>query len=74
MACGSCTGKRGARCWIALYTGRVFAALAAVIPIGPLVEAVVFNALERVTVRRWGLQRREPYIRVLNASGNGGSE
>lgn len=40
-----------------LYTDRVFAGLAMVILIGLLVEGVVFNALERVTVRRWGLQR-----------------
>jgi len=28
-----------------------------VILIGLLVEGLVFNALERVTVRRWGMQR-----------------
>ncbi|CAM2172913.1 NitT/TauT family transport system permease protein [Burkholderia latens] len=39
-----------------LYTDRVFAGLAAVIVIGLLVEHVVFDTLERVTVRRWGIQ------------------
>ncbi|MGS0894310.1 ABC transporter permease [Burkholderia stagnalis] len=38
-----------------LYTDRVFAGLAAVIVIGLLVEHLVFDTLERVTVRRWGL-------------------
>jgi len=40
-----------------LYTDRVFAGLAAVVIIGLAVENLVFNALERVTVRRWGMQR-----------------
>jgi NitT/TauT family transport system permease protein len=40
-----------------LYTDRVFAGLAAVIVIGLLVEHLVFDTLERVTVRRWGVQR-----------------
>jgi NitT/TauT family transport system permease protein len=40
-----------------LYTDRVFAGLVAVIVIGLLVEHLVFNTLERVTVRRWGVQR-----------------
>ncbi|CDY75223.1 Taurine transport system permease protein TauC [Caballeronia glathei] len=39
-----------------LYTDRVFAGLAAVIVIGLIVEHVVFDTLERVTVRRWGVQ------------------
>ncbi|MBN3736532.1 ABC transporter permease [Burkholderia sp. Tr-20390] len=39
-----------------LYTDRVFAGLAAVIVIGLLVENLVFDTLERVTVRRWGIQ------------------
>lgn len=39
-----------------LYTDRVFAGLAAVIVIGLLVEHLVFDTLERVTVRRWGAQ------------------
>ncbi|APA87605.1 ABC transporter permease [Paraburkholderia sprentiae WSM5005] len=40
-----------------LYTDRVFAGLAAVIVIGLLVEHLVFDTLERVTVRRWGTQQ-----------------
>ena len=40
-----------------LYTDKVFAGLAVVILIGLLVEGLVFNTLERVTVRRWGMQR-----------------
>jgi NitT/TauT family transport system permease protein len=40
-----------------LYTDRVFAGLGAVIVIGLLVEHLVFDTLERVTVRRWGVQR-----------------
>jgi NitT/TauT family transport system permease protein len=38
-----------------LYTDRVFAGLAAVIVIGLLVEHLVFDTLERLTVRRWGV-------------------
>jgi NitT/TauT family transport system permease protein len=40
-----------------LYTTNVFAGLAMVILIGLTVEAVVFQTLERVTIRRWGTQR-----------------
>jgi NitT/TauT family transport system permease protein len=40
-----------------LYTDKVFAGLAMVILIGLAVEGLVFQVLERVTVRRWGLQR-----------------
>ena len=40
-----------------LFTDKVFAGLAAVIIIGLLVEHVVFQTLERVTVRRWGMER-----------------
>ncbi|SHH39768.1 ABC transporter permease [Pollutimonas bauzanensis] len=40
-----------------LYTDNVFAGLALVIIIGLLVENVIFHAFERVTVRRWGVQR-----------------
>ncbi|UUX97694.1 ABC transporter permease [Aquabacterium sp. J223] len=40
-----------------LYTDRVFAGLATVILIGLLVERLGFDTLERVTVRRWGMQR-----------------
>ena len=38
-------------------TDRVFAGLALVILIGWLVERLVFSTIERVTVRRWGMQR-----------------
>jgi NitT/TauT family transport system permease protein len=38
------------------YTDRVFAGLAAVIVIGLLVEHLVSDTLERLTVRRWGVQ------------------
>jgi NitT/TauT family transport system permease protein len=40
-----------------LYTDKVFAGLAAVIVIGLLVENIVFQSFERLTVRRWGMQR-----------------
>ncbi|MFC5479378.1 ABC transporter permease [Massilia suwonensis] len=40
-----------------LFTDKVFAGLAAVIIIGLLVEHVVFQTLERVTVRKWGMER-----------------
>jgi NitT/TauT family transport system permease protein len=40
-----------------LYTDKVFAGLAVVILIGLLVENLVFDSLERVTVKRWGMQR-----------------
>ncbi len=40
-----------------LMTDRVFAGLALVILIGWLVERLVFSTVERVTVRRWGMQR-----------------
>lgn len=40
-----------------LYTDRVFAGLVLVILIGLAVEGLVFQTLERLTVRRWGQQR-----------------
>jgi NitT/TauT family transport system permease protein len=40
-----------------LYTDKVFAGLAAVIVIGLLIENIVFQSIERLTVRRWGMQR-----------------
>ena len=40
-----------------LFTDKVFAGLGAVIMIGLLVENIVFQTLERVTVRRWGMER-----------------
>jgi NitT/TauT family transport system permease protein len=39
-----------------LYTDKVFAGLAAVIVIGLLIEHIVFQSIERITVRRWGMQ------------------
>jgi len=36
---------------------EVLARLAMVILIGLLVENLVFNTLERVTVKKWGMQR-----------------
>jgi len=41
-----------------LLTDRVFAGLAFVILIGLAVEGLVFNTVERLTVQRWGMQRR----------------
>lgn len=40
-----------------LYTDKVFAGLAVVILIGLLVENLVFDTFERLTVKRWGMQR-----------------
>ena len=40
-----------------LLTDRVFAGLACVVLIGLVVERLVFDTLERLTVRRWGVQR-----------------
>lgn len=59
---GASSGKGGLGWYIfqnrnELYTDRVFAGLAAVILIGLLVEHLVFDSIERVTVRRWGVQR-----------------
>jgi NitT/TauT family transport system permease protein len=59
---GASSGKGGLGWFIfqnrnELFTDRVFAGLAMVIAIGLAVEGVVFQALERVTVRRWGMQR-----------------
>ncbi len=39
-----------------LLTDRVFAGLAMVILIGLLIENIAFASLERITVRRWGMQ------------------
>lgn len=39
-----------------LNTDKVFAGLAMVIILGLLVEGLVFKTLERVTIRRWGIQ------------------
>ncbi len=59
---GASSGKGGLGWFIfqnrnELYTDRVFAGLALVVLIGLLVENVVFSTLERLTVRRWGMQR-----------------
>lgn len=59
---GASSGKGGLGWYVfqnrnELYTDRVFAGLALVIVIGLVVEGAVFNTLERVTVRRWGMQR-----------------
>ncbi len=40
-----------------LYTDKVFAGLVLVLLIGLLVESLGFHTLERLTVRRWGVQR-----------------
>ena len=39
-----------------MYTDRVFAGLVMVTAIGLLVEGLVFATLERLTVKRWGMQ------------------
>ncbi|WP_028688207.1 ABC transporter permease [Pseudomonas fulva] len=59
---GASSGKGGLGWYIfqnrnELYTDKVFAGLAVVILIGLLVEGIVFNTLERLTVKRWGMQR-----------------
>jgi len=59
---GASSGKGGLGWYIfqnrnELYTDKVFAGLAAVILIGLLVENLVFASIERVTVKRWGMQR-----------------
>jgi NitT/TauT family transport system permease protein len=58
---GASSGKGGLGWYIfqnrnELYTDRVFAGLAAVIVIGLLVEHLVFDTIERLTVRKWGVQ------------------
>ncbi|HAT6805102.1 TPA: ABC transporter permease subunit [Citrobacter freundii] len=40
-----------------LFTDRVFAGLLTVITIGLLVEGIVFASLEKITIKRWGMQR-----------------
>ena len=59
---GATSGKGGLGWYIfqnrnELYTDKVFAGLAMVIIIGLLVENLVFNTLERMTVKKWGMQR-----------------
>jgi NitT/TauT family transport system permease protein len=59
---GTTSGKGGLGWYIfqsrnELFTDKVFAGLAAVILIGLLFENLVFQSVERLTVRRWGMQR-----------------
>jgi NitT/TauT family transport system permease protein len=59
---GSTSGKGGLGWYIfqsrnELYTDKVFAGLAMVIIIGLLVENIVFQTAEKLTIRRWGIQR-----------------
>ncbi len=59
---GASSGKGGLGWYIfqnrnELYTDKVFAGLVMVILIGLLVETLVFQTLERLTLRRWGTQR-----------------
>ena len=59
---GASSGKGGLGWYIfqnrnELFTDRVFAGLVMVIVIGLLVESLVFQTLERFTIRRWGMQR-----------------
>jgi NitT/TauT family transport system permease protein len=59
---GTTSGKGGLGWYIfqsrnELFTDRVFAGLAAVIAIGLLFEHLVFQTVERITIRRWGMQR-----------------
>jgi len=59
---GSTSGQGGLGWYIfqsrnELFTDKVFAGLAAVILIGLAVEHLVFQTLEKITIRRWGMQR-----------------
>jgi NitT/TauT family transport system permease protein len=59
---GTTSGKGGLGWYIfqnrnELYTDKVFAGLILVIVVGLLVENIVFGTIERLTVRRWGMQR-----------------
>jgi NitT/TauT family transport system permease protein len=59
---GASSGKGGLGWYIfqnrnELYTDKVFAGLVAVILIGLVVENLVFSTVERLTVKRWGMQR-----------------
>jgi NitT/TauT family transport system permease protein len=58
---GASSGKGGLGWYIfqnrnELFTDRVFAGLVMVIAIGLLVEGLIFRTVERLTVRRWGMQ------------------
>jgi NitT/TauT family transport system permease protein len=59
---GTTSGKGGLGWYIfqsrnELYTDKVFAGLAAVILVGLVAEHLVFQTLEKVSIRRWGMQR-----------------
>ena len=59
---GATSGKGGLGWYIfqnrnEQYCDKVFAGLAVVILIGLLVENLVFDTFERLTVKRWGMQR-----------------
>lgn len=59
---GSTSGQGGLGWYIfqnrnELFTDKVFAGLATVILIGLAIEYGIFQTLERLTVRRWGMQR-----------------
>ncbi|MBA1245891.1 MULTISPECIES: ABC transporter permease [Pseudomonas] len=59
---GATNGKGGLGWYIyqnrnELFTDKVFAGLAVVIVIGLVVENLVFNTLERLTIKRWGMAR-----------------
>ena len=59
---GTTSGKGGLGWYIfqsrnELYTDKVFAGLAAVILVGLAAEHLVFQTLEKITIRRWGMQR-----------------
>ena len=59
---GASSGKGGLGWYIfqnrnELFTDRVFAGLISVIIIGLLVEGLIFTTLERLTVKRWGMQK-----------------
>ena len=59
---GATSGKGGLGWYIfqnrnELYTDKVFAGLAAVILVGLVAEHLVFQTLEKISIRRWGMQR-----------------
>ncbi|WP_426193991.1 ABC transporter permease [Massilia sp. DWR3-1-1] len=59
---GTTSGKGGMGWYIfqsrnELYTDKVFAGLAAVILVGLVAEHLVFQVLEKISIRRWGMQR-----------------
>lgn len=59
---GATNGKGGLGWYIyqnrnELFTDKVFAGLAVVIVIGLVVENLLFNTLERLTIKRWGMAR-----------------